>query len=75
MACQPVEVLIPGSPRSRGALMCNTTDWLFGPLFDSIDDALAFCVWLERDHDSDPRRHTDDQLIQLKAEWEAKRKG
>ena len=70
MSCQPIAIDIPGYDRQQGGLMCNTTDWLFGPLFNSISDAEAFCVWLSATRDSDPRRHADDELIQLKAEWE-----
>ncbi len=30
----------------RAALYCSTTDWAFGPLFESEEEASAFQEWL-----------------------------
>jgi hypothetical protein len=33
----------------RAVLADTSTDWAFGPVFDSSDDAEAFCQWLRTD--------------------------
>lgn len=56
MACQPVTVKLPYRDEANGGLLCTTTDTLFGPLFESIDEANEFCDWLREHHSLDPRQ-------------------
>ena len=65
MACQPVEIRIPGCETPHGGLMCSTCGMLFGPIFASVDCASGFCDWIDRD----PREYSDLELTELKAEW------
>lgn len=71
MACQPVEVKLPYREETNGGLLCTTTDTLFGPLFESIDEASEFCDWL-REHDhADPRQLDRLALIGAVQEFRA----
>lgn len=42
----------------KAAFYCSTTDWAFGPLFDSVEEAEAFLQWLP----VDPRKLKDSEL-------------
>jgi hypothetical protein len=44
MSCEIVT-----TTEGRAILMDTTTDWAFGPVFDSPEDAGAFCAWLGTD--------------------------
>ena len=59
----------------QAILYCSTTDWAFGPLFASHEEAAAFCAWLREHPDAsrchslilgltatDPRSYTDNGL-------------
>jgi len=71
MACQPVEVKLPYRDEVNGGLLCTTTDMLFGPLFESLDEANEFCDWLK----DDPRRLASvelwDRLLRFRSERKA----
>lgn len=69
MACQPVEVRLPYRDDINGGLLCTTTDTLFGPLFDSLDEASEFCDWLREHHGLDPRQLTPLPLAELVGEF------
>ena len=50
----------------HGAVMyCNTTMWAFGPVFDSVKDALQFKSWLS----DDPRGYSDGELENQYGVW------
>lgn len=55
-------------PKVGAALYCSTTDWAFGPLFESVEQAEAFLEWVP----SDPRRYPDYKLQGLKSEFTRK---
>jgi hypothetical protein len=47
----------------RGAvLVCNTTDWAFGPLFESVARAHGFLEWWLVEGWGDPRQLSDADL-------------
>ena len=54
MAC----CILEGRGVDYAVLYCNTTDWAFGPLFDSREHAEAFVAWLP----IDPRSYSIDVL-------------
>lgn len=54
----------------KAVLYCSTTDWAFGPLFDSEDHAMDFLEWLEKTcGDGDARKLTDKQLSANYVAW------
>jgi hypothetical protein len=54
------------------ALYDSTTGTAFGPIFESRDDAEAFCIWLgENNEVPDPRKHNNGDLKDLYADWVA----
>lgn len=56
MACQPVEINVPGRTTPNGGLLCTTSGVLFGPLFESIEEANEFCDWLMSTYKLDARQ-------------------
>jgi hypothetical protein len=46
-------------------LYCSTTQWAFGPLFESREDAAEFLSWLRRD----PRDLPDRDLERAFSDW------
>ena len=54
-------VILSGTRNKRqdfAVFACNTSDWAFGPLMESREEAEAFLDWLLKD----PRTYDDDAL-------------
>lgn len=65
------------------ALFCNTTDWAFGPVFTTPDQAESFLIWLDAGaaarlsvppimgtaNGRDPRQFSDNDLERLYHAW------
>ena len=49
----------------QSCLYCSTTEWAFGPIFHTGEDAEDFLKWLG----TDPRHLTDGELEDKVAEW------
>jgi hypothetical protein len=56
-----------GCHREHAVLFCSTSQWAFGPVFDSEEDADEFIKWLPRD----AREYTADELEHLYGSWKA----
>ena len=54
---------------SNAVLICNTTDWAFGPVFKSAEHAEDFCTWLPMD----PRTYDERGLRIMHARWRTER--
>ncbi len=59
---------------SRCVLVCNTSDWAFGPIFNGREEAEAFLTW-SRKYKDDVRRWgdgiMDDRVLEFRKEREA----
>lgn len=64
----------------QACLYCTTTDWAFGPLFETRESAEDFLEWLAANpHPSgallgrgtDPREFDDATLERIHSEWRA----
>lgn len=66
----------------RAVMICTTTDWAFGPVFDGKDEVLSFLQWLKANpqpdrmvtrllglNADDPRSYDDGELERLYLEW------
>tara|TARA_R110000824_G_scaffold18243_8_gene72625 strand:+ start:84 stop:419 length:336 start_codon:yes stop_codon:yes gene_type:complete len=42
--------------QEQAVLMCNTTDTVFGPFFDSVEEARMFLEWCDDTCQDDPRQ-------------------
>ena len=69
----------------RAVLYCSTTDWAFGPVFESVPAAESFLTWLKLAvHNErtifglpydDPRSYKEESLTKLYAQWLGERRG
>lgn len=61
MGCRIIKGTLEGPGDHPCAVFyCSTTDWAFGPVMQSDEEATAFLVWLG---DTDPRTLTDSELL------------
>jgi len=70
MGVRFIEGTYDGTQEGATAMVDSTSDWAFGPLFESVDHAEAFLRWL----DEDPRKYADallaDEFAKFTTMWE-----
>lgn len=52
--------------KDRACLMCNTTDFAFGPVLDSKEEALDFLNFLDRDARTYGNEELEEELWELR---------
>lgn len=68
MGCRIIVGHEDGCDGERALLYCSTSEWAFGPVFYSADDARAFRAWCFARY-GDPRTLDANRLEVVHGEW------